>query len=168
MAVKVVLEHEGGYSNDADDPGGETNFGITKKTLNAYGPILGIAHDVKDLTQDEAKRIYKIFWWDKFHYELINAPQFATKIMDMCVNIGAIRAHSIVQEALYYFGYKLAIDGYIGAITIKTLNEATATDKADALYQKICEILADYYKHLVAINPKLEKFLDGWLNRAKY
>ena len=30
-AVSYVLKWEGGYSNDPDDPGGETNFGISKR-----------------------------------------------------------------------------------------------------------------------------------------
>ena len=30
--IEVVLEHEGGYVNDPKDPGGETNFGIAKRS----------------------------------------------------------------------------------------------------------------------------------------
>ena len=46
-----VISHEGGYSNDAKDPGGETNFGISKR---AYPQV-----DIKNLTRDAAKQIYK-------------------------------------------------------------------------------------------------------------
>ena len=30
--IEVVLHHEGGYVNDPKDPGGETNFGIAKRS----------------------------------------------------------------------------------------------------------------------------------------
>ncbi len=46
-----VFPHEGGYTNDPRDPGGETNWGISKR---AYPNL-----DIKNLAMEEAKRIYK-------------------------------------------------------------------------------------------------------------
>ena len=48
-AVKSVLKHEGGYVNDPKDPGGETNFGISKRAF----PDL----DIKNLTEEDAIEI---------------------------------------------------------------------------------------------------------------
>ena len=48
--IEKVLEHEGKYSNDSDDLGGETNFGITKR----FYPDI----DIKNLTKEEAIDIY--------------------------------------------------------------------------------------------------------------
>ena len=48
--IEVVLHHEGGYVNDPDDPGGETNFGIAKRSHPDV--------DIKNLTKDGAKEIY--------------------------------------------------------------------------------------------------------------
>ena len=49
--IEVVLHHEGGYVNDPDDPGGETNFGIAKRSHPDV--------DIANLTKDGAKEIYK-------------------------------------------------------------------------------------------------------------
>src|SRR5207302_958519 len=54
-AIGTVLEHEGGYSFDPNDPGGETKYGISRK---AYPGL-----DVKALTLDQAKAIYKRDYW---------------------------------------------------------------------------------------------------------
>lgn len=53
--IKFVLDREGGYVNHKNDPGGETNFGISKK---AY-PFI----DIKHLTVEQAKRIYYVDYW---------------------------------------------------------------------------------------------------------
>ena len=55
--IEVVLEHEGGYVNDPKDPGGETNFGIAKRSHSDV--------DIKNLTKEGAKEIYKEVYWDK-------------------------------------------------------------------------------------------------------
>ena len=55
-AIAFVLSEEGGYSNDPNDPGGETNFGISKRSHPNV--------DIKNMTQDEAESIYKYLYWD--------------------------------------------------------------------------------------------------------
>ena len=55
-AVKFVLSWEGGYVNDPIDPGGETNFGISKR-----------AHpdeDIENMTLERAKEIYHDEYWE--------------------------------------------------------------------------------------------------------
>ena len=53
--IKVVLHHEGGYVNDPKDPGGETNFGIAKRSHPDV--------DIKNLTKGDATKIYKGLCW---------------------------------------------------------------------------------------------------------
>jgi hypothetical protein len=55
LACGFVLKHEGGYSNDPNDPGGETNFGISKR----YHPNV----DIKNLTERGAAEIYLKEYW---------------------------------------------------------------------------------------------------------
>ena len=55
--IQITLEHEGGYVHDPTDLGGETNFGIAKR----FYPDV----DIKNLTEDGAKEIYKRDYWDK-------------------------------------------------------------------------------------------------------
>lgn len=56
-SIAFVMAREGGYVNDVNDPGGETNFGITKASY----PNL----DIKNLTPDMAKSIYFTDYWLK-------------------------------------------------------------------------------------------------------
>ncbi|KWT77357.1 glycosyl hydrolase 108 family protein [Candidatus Magnetominusculus xianensis] len=56
-AVRFVLDAEGGYVNDPDDPGGETKYGISKR---AYPSL-----DIKSLTIEDAKRLYRRDYWGR-------------------------------------------------------------------------------------------------------
>ena len=55
--IEIVLHHEGGYVNDPKDPGGETNFGIAKRSHPDV--------DIKNLTIDGAKEILGDFTCDR-------------------------------------------------------------------------------------------------------
>lgn len=154
-AIKVVLAHEGGYVNNPSDPGGETNMGITKRTYPN--------EDIKNLTVDDAKRIYLYDWWMPNHYEDINDDDAATKIFDTAVNVGAKRAHRFAQQALNKTGQNLTEDGVFGPASIAALN---ATD-SEAFLTAFRSIQSDYYKGLVAAKPSLAQFLRGWLIRAQ-
>ena len=55
--IEVTLHHEGGYVHDPKDLGGETNYGIAKR----FYPDV----DIKNLTKEGAKEIYKKDYWDK-------------------------------------------------------------------------------------------------------
>lgn len=167
-ALKFLLQDEGGYSNDPDDPGGETNFGITQKELDKVHVQLGISESVKDLTHDEAAIYYKACWWDEYKYNSIDNIIIATKIFDLAVNMGAESAHKIAQEALTYTGYPtLKIDGILGVKTISAINEACFHGRMGDLLHEIRDAAKWHYEHLVEENPKLNKFLKGWMNRAE-
>ena len=49
--LEMILHHEGGYVNHPRDPGGETNFGVTKRVYEEWGGT----KDMKDLTKEEVK-----------------------------------------------------------------------------------------------------------------
>lgn len=59
-----LLKDEGGYSNNPNDPGGPTNFGITLGDYRKYINPQGSATDVRNMTVDQAKTIYKSKYWD--------------------------------------------------------------------------------------------------------
>ncbi|MFZ6773019.1 glycoside hydrolase family 108 protein [Undibacterium sp. SXout7W] len=98
-----VLPAEGGYVNDLRDPGGETKFGISKRTY----PNLNIS----GLTLDDAKRIYKRDFWDVL--QLDGAPlSIARHLMDAAVNSGVQGAIRMLQRAV-----GVADDGHVGPVT---------------------------------------------------
>ena len=91
-AFAYVIENEGGYVFDKNDPGGATKYGISQR---AY-PTLNI----KALTLDEAKKIYYCDYWLRGKFEQIPDENVATQVFDFAVNLG-IRASTIVlQRAL--------------------------------------------------------------------
>ena len=169
-AVNIVLGHEGGYSNDPDDPGGETNYGITENDLKEHmKDFPSFPSDVKDLTRIEAGYFYKTVYWDEYNYDAINSLSIATKIFDMAVNLGPNEAHILVQRSLNYCGHdEIAVDGILGKQTIAAINALTSNDQQQELMDYIINNQKLFYEHLVQAKPILQKFLNGWLNRAAY
>lgn len=152
--VKVVLKHEGGYVNDADDPGGETNFGISKRSY----PHL----DIKGLTEKQAMDIYYKDWWLPLHLNEIEDDAVAVKVLDLCVNVGKRTGVKLFQQALKARGHNVAVNGIMGKPTIEAANRAHAGRLLDAIRGR----QADHYLALISINPALAKYKTGWLKRA--
>ena len=110
--IEKVLEHEGGYVNDPKDLGGETKYGITKR----FYPDI----DIKNLTIEKAKDIYKSDYWDKNKVESL--PQNLWHIyFDMCVNMGKRTAVKVLQRAAVNKGKNIEVDGGLGPMTIGAL-----------------------------------------------
>ena len=128
QCVKFVLDHEGGYVNHPDDPGGETNFGISKR---AYPDL-----DIKNLTIEEAKEIYKRDYWDKIpltHSGDYYSLGSAMIMFDTAVNMGIEISRKMCDESGCHF--------------CRMYNWR----------------LKQYNK--IARKPKMLKFLRGWINR---
>ena len=88
----VTLQWEGGYSNDADDPGGPTCLGITQKEYNAWRAEHGQPlQSVRWITHDEAKAIYKNKYWDAINCDSLPAG-LDLAAFDCAVNNGIGRA----------------------------------------------------------------------------
>jgi lysozyme family protein len=88
-AVSFTLSVEGGYVNDKNDPGKETKFGISKKSY----PNL----DIKNLTIEQAKEIYKRDYWDKAHCDDFMFP-WNIIMFDSAVHHGVGRAKILIKE----------------------------------------------------------------------
>ena len=165
-AIPVVLRHEGGFVDNPNDPGGATDFGISLRWLQSKGLLAELeAEDktqdevmaIRSMTKEQAMGYYKAYFWDPPKYQNLNAQSIATKLFDSAVNMGASRAHKLLQGCL-----GLPQDGILGP---KTFAEANAMSPS-VLVVKYQTAQAQFYRDLVAKNPKLEEFLTGWLNRA--
>jgi lysozyme family protein len=145
--IKFTLDAEGGYDNDPDDPGGETNFGIDKRSHPDV--------DIKNLTVGEATEIYRNEYWDKYKCWLYAAP-LGEVYFDCCVNTGAKQANKFLQRAV-----GTTPDGVIGP---KTLEAIANTDA----YKTALEVINQrqkFYEYLAFNKANLKKFLKGWTNR---
>lgn len=145
--IGSTLQHEGGYVNNPADPGGETNFGITKRDHPDV--------DIRNLTVDGAKSIYREEYWKPWMGEILSQV-VASKVFDMGVNMGIGTAVKILQKAL-----GVAVDGVFGPGTLAAVNNAS-----DALLPAYKQALAAHYQAIVAAKPAEAKFLNGWLARA--
>ena len=153
-AFKYVIYNEGGYVNNPSDLGGETKYGISKRSY----PNL----DIKHLPLEQAKKIYFCDYWLKGKFEQISDDTLATQLFDLSVNLG-IKAETIVlQRALRSVGMNVQEDGLLGPVTLSATNNADT----NALLAAIKSEAAGYYRLIAAKNPQQQKFLSGWLRRA--
>src|SRR3989304_9273008 len=118
-ALELVLKHEAGYVNDPDDPGGETNFGISKRSYPSV--------DIKNLTRDEAAEIYKHDYWLSL-YDQISDQRVANVLFDFGVNAGINTAVRTIQKALNdVLAGPILADGVFGPETLSAVNGADPT-----------------------------------------
>jgi lysozyme family protein len=95
--LNELLKDEGGYTNDPKDPGGPTNFGITLADYRRYIDPKGTATDVKNMTVDQAKSIYKSKYWDAVNADGLPSGLDYT-VFDYGVNSGVSRAVRILNK----------------------------------------------------------------------
>jgi lysozyme family protein len=169
VAIEKVLDIEtggdrvnGGYTNDPDDPGGETKWGISKRAH----PDVHIA----SLSERGAKRLYKEHYWNKLLLDQVPDQDIAEELLDTAVNIRGswVTAGEWLQEALNMLaGAELKVDGFVGQRTLKAL-----TDYLKRNYGKVVLLTAlngiqfEFYRGLWRRNPKwAEKYINGWINK---
>lgn len=146
-AIEFVLRMEGGYSNDPNDSGGETNFGISKR---AYPNL-----DIKNLTVDKAKEIYMNDYWNPCHCDEL-ASEFAIATFDAAVNEGVKPAIRMLQIAL-----DVDVDCIIGSNTV------TATFKATPrMVLKLFALRIQHYYRIIVANPSDRVFDLNWAFRV--
>jgi len=142
--INRVLSHEGGYVNHPDDPGGETNWGISKRSY----PYL----DIKNLTRDEAIAIYRKDFWLRVSGDVL-PEAFAFQALDAAVNHGIETPVRWMQRAA-----NVADDGIIGPVTLAAIK---ATSPADLVLLFNAERLIFYTKLRT-----FKTFGAGWIVRV--
>jgi len=146
-AIQYVLDNEGGFSDDPNDHGGATRYGVTQSEAARHG------FDVHTLTVDQAKSIYRTDYW---HYDGVADQNIATKLLDMAVNMGDVTTVKIVQGIC-----GVPKDGVIGPATLAAINTSSKLT-LDAL-RSAC---VRRYARIVAADPTQSVFLVGWMERA--
>ncbi len=171
--VAYVLGHEGGLSQNKSDPGGATNFGISLrflrevdsdslKRISIFGDVT--EQTVVDLTKEQAEKIYYSEFWIKAPYDKIQNSIIGKYVFDMHVHHGLSMATKIAQRACSAAQKTkdfVKDDGLFGARTCQALNQAS--------FMVIPPLISErsaFMRQLVALDKKLEVFLDGWISRA--
>lgn len=141
-AFDRLIGHEGGYVNDPRDPGGETKFGISKRS---YPHV-----DIANLTVQDAKNIYHRDFWQP----LGDAhPAIKFQVFDFAVNSGIQTAIRKLQAAI-----GVADDGHWGPISAAKL---ASMDLNDVLMRFMAQRLRFWTKCSAWASMGA-----GWVNRG--
>ena len=127
----------------------------------AYALPGGVPKDIKNLTKDDAKALYKA-QWDKYNLGRIRSKRLAYTLNDYMINSYARECVKRLQGILNQSGANLNVDGFMGEKTLEAIHNADT----DWLIE---EILIDRYKNYLEQiqKPNQEGFKNGWLNRLR-
>jgi lysozyme family protein len=137
--LDAILAHEGGFVNHPADKGKATNYGITQATLGEWIGRQASEHDVRNLTVEMAKAIYRARYIRPF--DAMNLPHpIKAQVVDIAVNSGVTTARAMLSEAMKH-------------------------PERDLGVQLVIERLK-HYARIVKGKPTQAVFLLGWVNRA--
>jgi lysozyme family protein len=165
--LAAVFLAEGGYVNDKNDPGGETNFGITKTTALKFG----YTASMRDLPKELAASIYFEDYIQKPGYEpfVTLSPAVAEELVDTGVNTGPARPSRWLQTALNSLNRQgrdyaaIPVDGKVGPGTIAAYEGLVRIRGPVTACELVIKLLdaqqATYYMSL----DKLGMFTPGWV-----
>jgi len=142
--VDRTLKHEGGYVFSPSDPGGQTNFGISKR---AYPSV-----DIQNLTREGAIEIYRRDYFagpgfDKLH------PAIGFQVFDAGVNCGVLRSVKWLQQVV-----GVEQDGVLGNATLA----AVANMPVSAVVFGVIAARGKFYTD----SPLWGAFGKGWVARV--
>lgn len=137
--IDRLIDREGGYVNHPQDPGGETKYGISKRSY----PDL----DIAGLTREQAHRIYATDFYRRFNLDKLDNPRTAEWVLDWLVHSGPSAIRWIQQKL------GVQIDGVVGPQTLTALNRMQ--DPRDLLRWRL--------DRLVGLTG--HPFIKGWVRR---
>lgn len=153
-AFSVVVGHEGGYSDDYRDRGNWTSgvigTGVLKGTKYGIAAHTHPTLDIKNLTLEQARGIYRHEYWDDVRCDEMPWP-LSLYVFDCAVNSGAGAAIKFLQEAL-----GVAKDGVLGPQTIDAASKVTK--------RQLAKFLALRAKHYATLST-FDLYANGWLTR---
>ena len=154
--IPIILKHEGGYVNHPLDGGNCTNKGVTLATYRYHFGKSKTCNDLKKITNEQWKYIFKNGYWDKIGGDLINNQSIANFLVDWFYNSG-VYAIKFTQRIL---GVK--DDGIVGNKTIAAIN-SYKTQKN--LFERLWSRRKKQYEDIVNKNPSQQVFYNGWMRR---
>ena len=159
--IPITLKFEGVYSNSPYDAGGETKYGITKIFYNDYkNKVPGIAPDIKSLTLEDAKKLYKAHW-DRYNLGYIRDKRKAMLINDYTINSGAKGVIERMQQNLRMRGYNIIANGCMDKNTLEAINDM----EFDLFAGDIQTDRRNNYDKCVDSRQNNLKNIKGWMNR---
>ena len=168
QALQLVLQNEGGYSNDANDAGGETYKGIARNMNSTW-----IGWTLIDLQKQqpnfpanlannnelngEIEQFYKINYWDTVNGDDLTDQRIANAIFDFGVNAGVKTSSVLAQKVA-----EVTEDGVIGNESIGAINKMQP--EIFLAFLTLAKIAR--YITIVQKRPTNQKYFYGWVRRA--
>lgn len=169
-AIINTFKAEGGFQQDPHDNANYvngvligTNRGISAQGYYAYYKKVPTVNDIKNLTVEQAKQIFKGNYWDKIAGDFINNQSVAELMFQFIIGSGSSQISDIKDIA-----------NKVGGKSVLVLNDLPIT-KMDAFFineinqelfhARMKEWRFELYNRIVAKNPDKKKFLKGWQNR---
>jgi lysozyme family protein len=147
-AFHFLLQFEGGYVDDKNDPGGKTKYGITEAVARANG----YKGEMINFTIEEAKKIYRKNYWDSV--ELDTLPSILRyPLFDAAVNSGVSQSIKWLQRSL-----KVKADGVWGPAT----KDAVLKSDSNKVFREIINQRLNFLTDLKTFSS----FGKGWVKRV--
>lgn len=175
--AEQIVDREGGYVNDPDDPGGATKHGVTIHTARRLGLDLTgdgrvDAADVRLITRDMAVRIFLDDYYRAPRIHMLPVL-LQDSVFDMYVNAGS-NAVKILQRLLRAFGEDVAVDGVIGPLTAAAAHRVEDEHDPTGLRDAYGIERRNYYFRLADRRAASRKYArtraggkGGWITRAE-
>jgi lysozyme family protein len=184
-AYDKTMSHEGGYSNDPVDAGGETYKGISRKFHSGWvgwkriDAAKSSPNFPKNLSEDQelqqnVRDFYKSAFWDRMRLDEFSDQNVADEMFDTGVNMDTPRAVRFLQMGLNILNYDrrtggklfedLDEDGKIGSKTISALNKYLTNDKVSILLKIMNVLQGMHYIEYIRKVSSQKRFARGWFD----
>lgn len=159
--LEFVLRFEGGYANHPSDRGGETMYGITHSTYDAYRLSKKLpSQSVRKISKVEVQEIYRSKYWYPAGCHLLT-PKLAFAHFDWSINHGVIGAIKTLQRVV-----SVTEDGVIGDITRHAIATKIQAVGDAVLARRYCSIRMQKYEAFIRNDSSQAVFKNGWMNRV--
>ncbi|MNL24091.1 putative Peptidoglycan domain protein [compost metagenome] len=182
IAYSKTNSHEGGYSNNPNDRGGETWCGIARNFFPRWGGWRIIDEykksnpaTFKQLIAKDAKLgsyvadFFKTEFWDKLSLDKVVNQAIANELYDTGVNMGIGKVQGFIQEALNLCNNNqqlypnIKVDGKLGPITLQLINNHPNPQR---LFNTLNILQGERYLNIIRNNETQEEFWGGWQGRV--
>jgi lysozyme family protein len=151
-AFDMVIAHEGGYVDHPNDPGGATNLGCTQAVWEQFVGHKVTKDDIKALTREDVKPLYKKRYWDAIYGDALPAG-LDYCLFDCAINSGVGRAAKFIQQIV-----GVPADGAIGNNTIAAISQIAPITLINEFSDKRQSFLESL--------PTFGTFGKGWTKRV--
>jgi lysozyme family protein len=156
-SFEMVIEHEGHFSNDPDDRGGATCWGVCHAEINKFLGHVATIEEIKDFPIESAKQIYKKKYWDQMRLDEIKSDLIKMLLFDQGVNRGCVTTILSIERIL---GVKPN-----GIMDTETINAINARNGIKLAFDFIKSAQLAYIS-IVKNNQSQIVFLAGWMRRT--